>query len=153
MLRRTLVAIAALLLAHAGSTVATATTTPPGDGCVYSGGGWLCTGGWDTGPAPYRVAGDDRYATAVALSGAFGQGHDGPAVYLVAHDGVDALPLAGYALNGPILYVPRGSDRLPGAIADHLAALDPAPTHVYAIGGTGAVSDEQLDAAVAAAGE
>ena len=135
----------------ASVALAAAVLTPPASaaGCVYVSGGWLCSGDLPPGTVEMlRVGGQDRYETAVLLSHAFGSGHDGTAVYLVAHDGVDALPLGGYDLNGPILYVNRGAGTIPGSVADEVDRL--APSAVYAIGGTNAVTDAQLAAAVAA---
>ncbi len=152
-MRRALATAAALGLALTVSSPAQAATPPPWcDEAVWSGGGWLCVGGTDEPATPgHRVAGADRYQTSVALSQAFGDGHDGPAVYLVAHDGIDALALGGYDLHGPILYVPRGGAQVPAPVTAEIARLSPAV--VYAIGGTNAVTDVQLDAARTAAGQ
>lgn len=147
-MRRLLAATAAAGLAL--TLTAPAATADPG--CVYSGGGWLCGGDLPPGmgdSTAARVGGVDRYETSVLLSQAFGSGHDGTAVYLVAHDGIDALALGGYDLNGPILYVSRGKNVVNATVLAHIDDL--APSTVYAIGGTTAVTDAQLAAARAAA--
>lgn len=141
---------AAALLAAVPASVTAAPSGPP-EWCdegqaVWSGGGWLCVGSVD---APTdRIAGTDRYTTAVAVSATFWP--DGAQVVYLASGTVpfDALA-AGPSLDGPVLLVPTG-DNLPAVVEDELARL--APTHVIAIGGPAAVSDAQVDTARVAAG-
>ncbi len=84
-----------------------------------------------------RQAGSDRYATAVAVSGAtFG----GATTVFIATGATfpDALgggPVAG-ALPGPLLLVPAGG--VPSSVAAELQRLD--PDRIVILGGTGAVS-------------
>jgi len=93
------------------------------------------------------VAGANRYATAVAASAkAYPDGAD-VAVLATGENWPDALggaALAG-ALDGPLLLTQR--DTLPSAVADELDRLD--VKGVYILGGTGAVSDDVLNAAKA----
>lgn len=95
-----------------------------------------------SGLAVQRVAGADRYATAVAVSGARGLLARPDAVVVARSDvGVDALTAAPLAvvLDAPLLLV--DSQRLPPATADALP--DGATVHV--VGGEAAVADEVLD--------
>lgn len=97
-----------------------------------------------------RVAGEDRYRTAVAASAArFAPGVD--TVYVAT--GLDyADALTGSALAGsqqaPVLLVQQ--DRLPSATAAELDRL--APDAVVVLGGTGAVSEDVLTQVGEAAG-
>jgi putative cell wall-binding protein len=84
-----------------------------------------------------RQAGSDRYATAVAVSGAtFG---DAATVFVATGatfpDALGGGPVAG-ALPGPLLLVPAGG--VPSSVAAELRRLD--PDRVVILGGTGAVS-------------
>lgn len=104
-----------------------------------------------TDPAPAaresgRLAGPDRFATAVAISqAAFPQG--AAVAYLArADEFADALA-AGSLTDGPILLVPSCGE-VPQVVADEIRRLDPA--RVVALGGTVAVGDAVLNAAVAA---
>lgn len=96
-----------------------------------------------------RIGGTSRIETAVLISQeAFPDGADD--VFLAqAGDFPDALA-AGALTTGPILLVPS-CDELPDVVADELARLE--PTRVVALGGTAAVCDEVLEAAVEAAGD
>ncbi len=90
-------------------------------------------------PSAERVAGADRYATAVAISRrAFPTG--APVVYLASGedfpDGLAAGPAAAHA-GGPVLLTPRGS-ALPGVLAE-ITRLK--PTQIVIVGGTPSVSD------------
>lgn len=94
-----------------------------------------------------RLAGADRYSTAVAISkDSFSPGVD--AVYIATgSDFPDALAggPAAAAANSPIL--PVAKDLIPSAIKSELTRL--APKKIVILGGTGAVSDaveDQLDA-------
>lgn len=91
-----------------------------------------------------RVAGGDRFATAVAISQrAFPAGSD--TVYLArAFVFADALA-AGVLTDGPILLVPDGCGGLPDAVTAEIARLD--PTEVVALGGPVAICEAQLAAA------
>ena len=147
MMRRYLPVLAAAAMLAAVPASVTAAPAPD-SGCVYTGGGWLCSGDLPPGSAPDRIAGANRYHTAVAVSQAFWP--DGAQVVYLTSGAVpfDALA-AGPSLDGPVLLVPTG-DHLPTAVEDELARL--APDHVIAIGGPAAVSDDQVDTARVAAG-
>ncbi|MEO6578103.1 MAG: cell wall-binding repeat-containing protein [Candidatus Limnocylindria bacterium] len=87
-----------------------------------------------------RLAGADRYATAVEVSKAT-TGTDAPRTVYIATgtgfaDGLAGTPAAARA-NGPLLLVPAGS--LTDAIAAELRRLN--PPRVIILGGTGAVSN------------
>lgn len=84
-----------------------------------------------------RLAGNDRYATAVAVAGAFAVGS--PVFIATGVSFPDALgggPVAGN-LPGPLLLVP--GTWLPGSVSAELERLD--PDRVVILGGTNAVSD------------
>lgn len=87
-----------------------------------------------------RLAGADRFATAVAISASqFPTG--APTVYLARADAsADALA-GGILTDGPILLVPACGE-LPAVVAGEIQRLD--PTRVVALGGTGAVCDDIL---------
>ena len=85
-----------------------------------------------------RLAGADRFATAVAISSAvFRSGI--PAVYVVTGesfpDALSAAPVAAFQ-GGPVLLVSR--DTVPAATAQELDRLGPGAIHV--VGGVGAIS-------------
>lgn len=87
-----------------------------------------------------RLAGADRYATAVASSRS-AYPANGPSVAYLATgvafpDGLAAAPVAGLS-RGPLLLVPGTT--LPPAVADELRRLD--PSTVIILGSVGAVSD------------
>lgn len=97
-----------------------------------------------------RIAGDDRYATAVRLSQAAFE--DGAATAVIASgesfpDGLAAGPLAAL-YDAPVLLTPR--DALPAATADELGRLG--PSRVLVVGGTAAVDAAVLDQLEAATG-
>lgn len=98
-------------------------------------------GAWTRGPI--RIAGADRYETAVRISSAaFGDG--ARAVVLASGesfaDGLAAGPLA--ALHeGPVLLT--GPDALPAITRTELERL--APDEVYVVGGTAAIDDPVLE--------
>ncbi|MEO7296677.1 MAG: cell wall-binding repeat-containing protein [Candidatus Limnocylindria bacterium] len=86
-----------------------------------------------------RLAGADRYATAIAVSKAT-TGNDAPRTVYVATgltfaDGLSATPAAAKA-NGPLLIVPGGS--LPASVAAELRRLN--PPRVIILGGPSSVS-------------
>ncbi|HXX61723.1 MAG TPA: cell wall-binding repeat-containing protein [Candidatus Sulfotelmatobacter sp.] len=85
-----------------------------------------------------RLGGDDRYATAVAISGLQDPGV--PVVYVAAGtnfpDGLTGSAAAG-ELGGPLLLTQPGG--LPVIVATELARLE--PRRVVVLGGTSAVSD------------
>lgn len=91
-----------------------------------------------------RVAGADRFGTAVAISQhEFPDG--APRVYL-ARSGVFADALAAGALtDGPILLVPGGCGPLPPVVLSEVTRLDPA--QVVALGGDSAVCEATLETA------
>ncbi len=87
-----------------------------------------------------RVAGADRYATAVNLSASTFAANSVGTVYVAAGssfpDGLSAGPVAGR--NGaPLLLVP--SNFLPGSVAAELKRLD--PTKVVIVGGTAIINE------------
>lgn len=90
-----------------------------------------------------RIAGADRYATAVAISR-----HQFPAgahsVYLVRHDAFADAVSAGMVGDGPILLVP-GTGTIPASVSAEIRRL--APSAVVAIGGTSTVPERDLLAA------
>lgn len=89
-------------------------------------------------PTGERLAGNDRYATAVEVSeDAFPAGAS--AVFIATGTGfADALSAAPAAasVNAPLLLTPASS--LPAVVAAEIDRLD--PTTIYVVGGTGAVS-------------
>lgn len=87
-----------------------------------------------------RVAGTDRYRTAVAVSEhAFPTGAPAAVVACGADfpDALTAAPLAN-AVGGPVLLTPRAS--LPASVTAELKRL--APSRVFVVGSTGAVSSK-----------
>jgi len=89
-------------------------------------------------PATERVAGADRYATAVALSTTF-YPEGAPTVYLASGAGfADALAAGAAAAvaRGPVLLTAPGS--LPSSVRAELVRL--APAQVIVVGGTNAVT-------------
>ena len=86
-----------------------------------------------------RLAGSDRYATAVAVSS--GTFTSGPTVFVATGinfpDALGGGPVAG-GLPGPLLLVP--GTWLPSTVAAELSRLDPGT--VIILGGTTSVSDE-----------
>lgn len=99
-------------------------------------------------PVSLRLGGATRIETAVQISEQRFPG-DAEAVYLAnATSFVDALPGAPLAFDGPILLVPATT--LPTVVGDEIARLQ--PDHVVVLGGTAAVSNTVLNAALAAAG-
>ncbi len=87
-----------------------------------------------------RLAGSDRYATAVAISAANFAANGPDTVYVSAGanfpDSLSAGPIAGRGAD-PVLLVPRTS--LPSAVAAEIARLN--PSQVVVIGGSASVSD------------
>lgn len=93
-----------------------------------------------------RLAGPDRFATAVAISAdAFPQG--APVVYLARADAfADALAASSLS-RGPVLLVPACGS-LPAVVGQEIARLN--PTEVVALGGPAAICDDMLTQAAAA---
>lgn len=94
-------------------------------------------------PEVERIAGEDRYGTAVLLSRTFEPGVD--AVFVATGiDYPDALAAAARAgsIGAPVLLTK--SDRLPAATAGELERLD--PQEVVVLGGDGAIEDEVVEA-------
>lgn len=92
-----------------------------------------------TGGSVTRLAGADRYATAVAVSKAT-TGSDAPRTVYVATganfaDGLAGTPAAAKA-DGPLIIVPNGT--LPAAVAAELRRLN--PPRIIILGGTSSVS-------------
>lgn len=91
-----------------------------------------------TGRPVVRLAGVDRYATAVAVSSRFFTRP--PSAYLATGldfpDALSAVPAAGRA-GAPLLLVQR--DRLPAVVASELVRLH--PPYCYLAGGTGVIGD------------
>ncbi len=95
-----------------------------------------------------RVSGDDRFATAAAVSGyEFPVGAD--AVYLARADVFADAVAAGSLTDGPVLLVPSCGE-LPAPVAAELGRLEPG--EVVALGGASAVCDALLADAAATAG-
>ena len=96
-------------------------------------------------PDVQRVAGADRYATAVALSAATYAANSVSHVFIATGksfpDGLAVGPVAGW-WKGPLLLVP--GSRLPSEVAAELRRLD--PTNVVIVGGSGVVTDGVRDA-------
>jgi PKD repeat protein len=133
----------------AGSSTSVPTTitvtSPTGGGGGGSGGGGGGTGGAGepvtvAGGAVERIAGADRYATAVAVSRAqFPDGNAGAVVLARGDDYADALvgaPLA-KAKNAPLLLTTGAS--LPAGVETELHRVLPTGGTVYLLGGTAAV--------------
>ena len=91
-------------------------------------------------PDVQRVAGADRYSTAVAVSAATYAANSVSHVYIATGqsfpDGLTVGPVAGW-WKGPLLLVP--GSRLPAEVAAELRRLD--PTNVVIVGGSGVVTD------------
>jgi putative cell wall-binding protein len=93
-------------------------------------------------PVVHRIAGPDRYATAVALLDSAAEAPPPGGLLVLASGGAfpDALaggPVAG-ANDGPLLLVPSVGT-VPSAVLERVGRLDPAV--VVVMGGTAAVSD------------
>jgi putative cell wall-binding protein len=95
-------------------------------------------------PLVERIAGDDRYATAAAISEATFEPGVPVAFIATGRDYPDALAgaAAGAAIGGPVLLVP--GDAIPPVVATELARLAPAAIRV--LGGSAAVADTVLEA-------
>ena len=87
-----------------------------------------------------RIAGDDRFATAVAVSKKLvPSGGRAPVVYLTnAFDFPDALAAAPAAMRAGGVVLPVSRDAIPAGVASELSRLR--PSRVVVAGGTGAVS-------------
>jgi putative cell wall-binding protein len=96
--------------------------------------------GYATSGTVTRLAGADRYATAVAISQATTAAGTDDTVYITTGtnfpDGLSGTPAAAIA-GAPLLTLP--SNRLPAAVADELRRVNPGS--VVVLGGPGAVSD------------
>lgn len=116
------------------------------DQCARLTGSGGAGGGGGTGRQRGRLAGPDRFHTAVEISkAAFPSGAG--TVYLARAD-LPADALAGGVLtNGPILLVPS-CGQLPTVVAAEIRRLGPA--RVIALGGSAAVCDAVLEAAARA---
>ena len=90
-----------------------------------------------------RLAGPDRWSTAVEIAKAAHPGGTGR-VYLARGDGanyVDAVA-AGVLADGPVLLTRGDCDWIPSVVRDYLAATD--PTVIVALGGTPTLCDTVL---------
>jgi putative cell wall-binding protein len=91
-----------------------------------------------------RIAGADRYATAVNLSASIFAANSVGTVYVAAGssfpDGLSAGPVAGIK-GAPLLLVP--STFLPASVATELRRLD--PSRVVIVGGTAIVRETVRD--------
>jgi len=98
-----------------------------------------------------RVAGADRYATAVAISQRVAPSGGAPLVLLASGtgfaDAASAAPMAAHD-HGVVLLTP--ADALPDVVATELTRL--APQRLVVVGGPSSVSDDVLAAAGAASG-
>ena len=91
-----------------------------------------------TGPVVKRLAGADRYGTAVAVAKSRFPGEQ-PIVFIATGENhPDALVAAAPAgtRSAPVLLVTK--DRIPTSVSKELLALD--PSQIYVIGGTNAIS-------------
>lgn len=107
----------------------------------------VATASAQSGVPPDRLAGGNRFDTAVAISEhAF---PDGSLEVYIANAELNPDALVGGALTkGPVLLVPQ-CGTLPGIVADEIERL--APFRVYALGGGAVVCDAMVDQAAAAA--
>lgn len=118
--------------------------------CVFSGGGWLGTGPNCPHEGEQRIAGADRYETAVKISQEFWTPEEATRVYLATGAAPwDALAAGASVEGGPILLVPPG-DTVPQVVLDEISRLQ--PDLVTALGGDTVVSPTQLWLAGLAAG-
>lgn len=85
-----------------------------------------------------RVAGADRYATAVAMSKAAHSGHVGTVFVVSGENFPDALAAGAAAgrMQAPVLLAKK--DSLPGVVADEIRRLN--PSKVVVVGGENAIS-------------
>jgi putative cell wall-binding protein len=93
----------------------------------------------------HRLAGDNRYQTAIEISRAsFGDGEAEVVLVATGTNFPDALAAAAAAakLNGPVLLTPPGA--LPAEVAAEITRLD--PDTILVIGGEAAVSSAVVDA-------
>ncbi|HTS15011.1 MAG TPA: M14 family zinc carboxypeptidase, partial [Candidatus Sulfotelmatobacter sp.] len=146
-----IVPVLAALLAPMGTPARTAarTTAPAGADPVLASLGRAATP--PTTVTIDRVAGADRYATAVAISQRLYPAPGAPVVYLASGtgfaDAASASPAAAVE-HGVVLLTPQ--DALPEAVAAELTRL--APQRVVVVGGTASVSDAVLAQAATASG-
>ncbi len=100
-----------------------------------------------TGAAVSRLAGADRYETAVAMSASAFEPGVPVAFVATGRNFPDALAgsAAGAHLGAPVILVP--GDAIPAVVADELTRLAPAAIRV--LGGAAAVSDEVVGALAA----
>lgn len=101
-----------------------------------------------SGTATDRISGSDRFATAAAIAAAMDTTASDTVYLATGRNFPDALAGGPASMGAPILLVEPAA--LPPATAQALAAIQ--PTHVVALGGQAAVSDDVLDQAVTAAG-
>ena len=115
-------------------------------GCKYQ---WYNPGG--TAPTTSRLAGIDRYGTAVAVSRASFPTPGVPTVYLATGDNfADALSAApaAAAQGGPLLLTT--STTLPATTLAEIKRLKPA--HIVVVGGPGVIPEAQITALKSATG-
>jgi putative cell wall-binding protein len=97
-----------------------------------------------TGVAPGRVAGEDRYATAVAVAQRMPGGTDPAAVWLASGRAWPDALVAGPAVaagGGVLLLSDPATMAASPATLTHLAALRPGAPVVHLVGGTAALAD------------
>lgn len=100
----------------------------------------------DVGPPVSRIAGSNRYGSAVEISErAFADPADATVVYLARGDNFSDALTAGTLSDGPVLLVRGGCGSVPTEVLAEIDRLD--PTQVIALGGSAAVCDEALAAA------
>ncbi|WP_298891009.1 cell wall-binding repeat-containing protein [uncultured Serinicoccus sp.] len=136
------------LLASAAAHLSDSATVSPRRGEVVEQDFALLHEDCGTPPGPVnpeveRIAGEDRYGTAVLLSRTFAPGVE--AVFVATGvDYPDALAAAARAgsIGAPVLLTT--SDRLPAATAGELERLD--PQEVVVLGGDGAIEDAVVEA-------
>lgn len=99
-----------------------------------------------TGPPTSRLAGSDRYGSAVAISRwRFADPAQAKVVYLASGDVQADVLSAGSLTDGPVLLTRADCGAVPSPVLAEITRLD--PDKVIAIGGTGAVCSEALSAA------
>lgn len=93
-----------------------------------------------------RLSGSTRYGTAASISRwQFADPVDAPTVYLARGDILADALAAGVLTDGPVLLVRPGCSAPPGVTTTEIDRLD--PERVIALGGTGAVCEDTLQAA------
>lgn len=149
----TTVLLAATTLAGQAPGVQVPSGQDPSDVATTGTGGEVATTGTggevapaSTGAQTGRLAGTDRYASAVAISRhRFADPAQASAVYLARADDFSDALTAGSLTDGPVLLTRGGCGAVPATTLDEVRRLD--PEQVVALGGTEAVCDAALETA------